>query len=123
MVLMSTHKLDGDALGAYIEHHRYRVLQEALQTATAAHWTRRAEEFEAARPGHYVYPADYCRHGLRPHGTRGDECPAVHRKGELKIDWPGRATADELAARDARMAATALACRQRAQVSLIGSAA
>jgi hypothetical protein len=40
----------------YVEHFRYRVLQDALSEATAAYWRRRAETFEAAlpRPGDYT---------------------------------------------------------------------
>ena len=37
-------------------------------------------------------------------------------------DWPGRATPEELAERDASLAAAALACRERAAVSLLGGA-
>lgn len=38
------------ALLAYVEHFQNRCLQEALATATATFWERRATEFEAARP-------------------------------------------------------------------------
>lgn len=37
--------INGDALGAYIEHFRSRVLQDALNEATAAYWKRRAATF------------------------------------------------------------------------------
>ncbi len=34
-------------LTEYVEHFRGRVMQDALTEATAAYWTRRAEQFEA----------------------------------------------------------------------------
>ena len=34
-------------LAAHVEHFRARVLQDAIETATAAHWNRRAEQFAA----------------------------------------------------------------------------
>ncbi len=37
-------------LTQHIEHHRTRVLQDALSEATAAYWRRRADTFEWARP-------------------------------------------------------------------------
>lgn len=73
-------------LTEYVAHFRERVLQDALNEATASYWTRRAETFEAAR----------------------------HRPG---IDYPGRATLDELRARWCALTETAQACRARAQVS------
>jgi len=36
-------------LPEYVEHFRARVVQDALNEATASYWTRRAETFEAAR--------------------------------------------------------------------------
>lgn len=40
-------------LAQYVEHFRARVLQDALNEATASYWIRRAEAFDAAchRPG------------------------------------------------------------------------
>lgn len=37
-------------LAAHIAHSRARALQSALSEATASHWARRADAFEAARP-------------------------------------------------------------------------
>lgn len=34
-------------LDAYVEHFRYRVLQDALTEATAHYWRRRADQFAA----------------------------------------------------------------------------
>lgn len=78
---------NGDALADYVEHFRARVAAEALMSAHAATWERRAEALELARP----------------------------RPG----DFRGRATDADLAARDARLAAQAQACRNRAAVSLL----
>lgn len=43
-------------LDEYVEHFRYRVLQDALNEATAAHWRRRADMFTSAlpRPGDFT---------------------------------------------------------------------
>lgn len=45
-------------LADYVEHFRARVLQDALNEATAAYWLRRAETFEWAcsRPGDLLGP-------------------------------------------------------------------
>lgn len=37
-------------LTEHVEHHRGRVLQDALTEATAAHWRQRADALEAAAP-------------------------------------------------------------------------
>lgn len=37
-------------LADHVEHFRRRVLQDALNEATAAYWHRRAAAFDAARP-------------------------------------------------------------------------
>lgn len=42
-------------LAGHIEHFRGRVLQDALQEATAVYWERRAQTFEDAAPR----PADF----------------------------------------------------------------
>jgi hypothetical protein len=77
------------ALHNYVKHFQARVLQDALNEATAAYWLRRAAEYEAAaRP--------------RPGGWVGFN-----------------STSEERAARRQRMQETAAACRARAQVSLI----
>jgi hypothetical protein len=34
----------------HIDHFQHRVVQDALQDATAAYWRRRADTFDAARP-------------------------------------------------------------------------
>lgn len=62
-----------------------RLIQDALATATAAHWEARAETFEAARP--------------------------------KASDHHGKATRPTLAARDARLAQVAQACRNAAVVA------
>lgn len=69
-----------------LEHFQHRVLQDALNEATATYWLKRAEDFERARP----------------------------RPGEFR----GQARAEDLAEADARCAAIAQACRERAEVSL-----
>lgn len=50
-------------LAGYVEHFRARVLQDALNEATAAYWHRRADAFDQARsrPGDHpgrAAPAD-----------------------------------------------------------------
>ncbi len=45
-------------LTEYVEHFRARVLQDALNEATASYWTRRAEAFEWARPSLADFPGD-----------------------------------------------------------------
>ncbi len=72
----------------YVEHFRFRVLQDALTEATADHWRRRATSFDAALP--------------RPD------------------DFTGRATPESIEEQRMRVAATALACRQRAVFMLGG---
>jgi hypothetical protein len=42
--------MDLEDLPEYIEHMRTRFLQDALATATAAYWRRRADDFDAATP-------------------------------------------------------------------------
>lgn len=37
-------------LGDYLDHFRWRVLQDGLAEATAAYWLKRAEDFEKAKP-------------------------------------------------------------------------
>jgi hypothetical protein len=34
----------------YLEHFQMRVLQDALNEATASYWLRRADQFEEAKP-------------------------------------------------------------------------
>lgn len=45
-----------DQLTDHVDHFRHRVMQDALQEATAAYWRRRAAAFEAAmpRPGDFT---------------------------------------------------------------------
>lgn len=53
---MSARRLDRDALAAYVDHFRGRVLQDALAEATRGYWRQRAEALEAAlpRPGDFT---------------------------------------------------------------------
>lgn len=44
---MTARKFDGDALASYVEHFRWRVLQDALAEATRDYWLRRADAFAA----------------------------------------------------------------------------
>ena len=37
-------------LDAYVEHFRFRVVQDALNEATCAYWQHRADRFAAAMP-------------------------------------------------------------------------
>jgi len=69
-----------------LDHFRARVLQDALNEATAAYWLRRAEAFENAR--------------TRPRDRPGEP--------------PGPDASQTDRARDERLAATAQACRNRA---------
>jgi len=70
-----------------LDHFRARVLQDALNEATASYWLRRAEAFENART----------------------------RPGERPAEPPGAPVGSEAArARDEGLAATAQACRNRA---------
>lgn len=50
----------GDKLVGYVDHFRCRLLQDALNEATAVYWLRRAAAFEAALPrvGDYTGRAD-----------------------------------------------------------------
>jgi len=80
-----------DPIADYLDHFRARVLQDALNEATAAYWLRRAEAFENARTG----PED---------AARG-------RPGPLASN---RADSEPQSVRDARLAATAQACRNKA---------
>jgi len=73
----------------YVEHFRARVLQDALNEATAAYWLRRAEAFENAR--------------VRPRERPSEPLGAVALSGDDK-------------ARDERLATTAQACRNKAAV-------
>jgi len=77
-----------DELTDHVANFQRRVLADALQEATAAYWTRRAEAFEAAIP--------------------------------RESDYRGRASDADVEEQRYRLAASALACRQRAQVSLGG---
>jgi len=45
----------------YVAHFRSRVLQDALSEATAAYWTRRAEQFEAVGNARCREIAQACR--------------------------------------------------------------
>jgi hypothetical protein len=79
-------------LAAYVEHFRARVLQDALNEASAAYWQRRAKAYEdAARPR----PAEWLGFQTTP---------------------------AERAARRQRMQDTAAACRSKAAVCLLQDA-
>ena len=58
-----------DGLADYVEHFRERVLQDALNEATASYWARRAEMFENARH--------------RP----GIDYPGLATIDELRVAW------------------------------------
>lgn len=48
-------------LSEYVEHFRARVLQDALAEATAAYWTRRADQFAAVGNARCDAIAQACR--------------------------------------------------------------
>jgi len=48
-------------LAEYTAHFRYRVLQDALTEATAAYWTKRAEQFDAVGNARCDEIAQACR--------------------------------------------------------------
>ena len=50
-----------DGLAAYLEHFRARVLQDALNEATAAYWLRRAATFDAVGNARCDEIAQACR--------------------------------------------------------------
>lgn len=52
-------------LPEYVAHFRYRVLQEALATATAAYWERRAKAFDAVGTPACDEIAQACRNRAR----------------------------------------------------------
>lgn len=59
-----------------VEHFRARVLQDALNEATAAYWRRRAEAFQASRPR----PDDYHGHAtVQELRDRDQWCAAIAR--------------------------------------------
>lgn len=86
-------------LAVSVEHFRVRVLQDALNQATARYWMRRATAFEDARP----------RSGDHPGG------PVDWHTGQPCAPAVGAA---QLAEQDRRLAGIAQACRNRAAVSL-----
>ena len=92
----------------HVEHHRGRVLQDALAEATAHYWRRRAQTFRDATPGAHVHTNDRCP---------SSAC-AGRGKGTRHVDFTGRATAAELEAQRQRIAAVVLACAERAQLTL-----
>lgn len=61
------------ALVEHVEHFQHRVLQDALNEATAAYWNRRADAFLAARPS----ASDF-----RGHASRDDLRDQWHRLTE-----------------------------------------
>jgi hypothetical protein len=100
-------------LDAYVDHFRMRVLQDALNEATAAYWLKRAKTFESAAPGGYVYTADVKRHVPSCSRRKLDcACPVVHHRGERKLDFPGATPSQS------RAAELALACRHKAALAL-----
>lgn len=59
-----------DTLEQYVEHFRARVLQDALNEATASYWIGRAEAFEAARPRPGDFTGNATRDDLREQWNR-----------------------------------------------------
>ena len=60
-------------LAEFIEHHRVRVLQDALAEATAAYWLRRAEQLERAKPRPGEFHGQMTRAELRAKWRELDE--------------------------------------------------
>jgi hypothetical protein len=55
----------GTRPSAYVEHFRFRVLQDALTEATAIYWKRRAEALERALPRRDDFHGAATREDLR----------------------------------------------------------
>jgi len=88
-------------LAAHLEHHRWRVLQDALAEATADYWEHRADQLDdAARPRRGDYLGAIFQPGHPAHAG------ATNRDRAL-------AKADH-AARRRDLTAAALACRRHA---------
>ena len=49
----------------HVEHVQHRVVQEALATATAAYWNRRAEDFQRVGTPECDEVAEACRNRAR----------------------------------------------------------
>lgn len=62
------------ALVEHVEHFQHRVIQDALQEATAAYWLRRAAQFDAV-PNAEV--AEACRNRARVALLGGEEWPGL----------------------------------------------
>lgn len=49
-------------LDDYVEHFRWRILQDAMQEATSDYWHRRAAQFAAVGTPECDQVAELCRH-------------------------------------------------------------
>ena len=64
-------------LGDYIEHFRARVLQDALNEATASYWRRRAEDFAKVGTPECDAIAEACRNKAAVALLQDDRGPAA----------------------------------------------
>lgn len=96
-----------------LAHFRARVIQDAINEATASYWLRRAQQFEDARPDPARTPPGRSRPGEYNGGPVDFETGTPSRQPDL----------DELRARWVALTVIAQACRNRATVSRIGGTA
>ena len=64
-------------LEEYVENFRRRVLQDAMSEATAAYWTKRAQQFEAVGNERCFDSARACRHRAQLALSAEDETPSA----------------------------------------------
>jgi hypothetical protein len=82
----------GRELAEYVEHFRARVLQDALNEATASHWRRRAATFAAVGNARCDEIAQACRNAA---------IVALMHDGIDADVWAALAEADDVSNRDA----------------------
>jgi len=73
----------------YLDHFRARVLQDALNEATAAYWLRRAETFEDARTRPGGPPEDGTSPGALDDRRRAATAQACRNKAAFIEMYPG----------------------------------
>lgn len=67
-------------LVTHLDHFQHRVVQDALNDASAYYWDRRADDFEAARPKPGDYPGKATLADLRAADVRCREAAEACRK-------------------------------------------
>jgi hypothetical protein len=68
-----------EQLAEYVDNFRRRVLQDALNEATASYWLRRAEDFERAKPRREKYRGQATDDDLRTAWQRCDQAAQACR--------------------------------------------